>query len=81
MNVTTLYGETSLPDLYAYIADGFTLMCISHHDQRMVKKKKMDVEKGVNACKYKSPACTIYKLLLQDLLPPQLSHYIRDKKR
>lgn len=55
-------------------------MCLSHHDQCMVKEN-LDLEKGVNVCNYKSPVCATYKLLLQDLLTPQLAPSTKDKTK
>ena len=72
MNETNFFGEATPPDMYVSIVDGFTLLCLSHQDQKKVKED-LDMEKGVYACKYKSQACATYNLLLKDLLPPQLA--------
>ena len=80
MKSNNVYGVPTPPHLYASIVDGFTLMCLAHHDPRTVKEN-LDVEKGVNACKYESPACVTYKLSLQEPLPPQLSPATKDKSK
>ena len=75
-----MYVKRTPPDLYAAIVNRFMMMCLSHHDQCTVKED-LGMKKGLNACKYKSPACATYKLLLKDPLPPQLAPSAKDETK